>query len=236
MEKIIIIVLILIPFHLSAKKPVVGVLPFQGSPENYAEKVWRSFYGEFFLKNSDDIEPSKLILENNMDTSEARSLGIDFLIRGRLVFLKALFLCVYSELIACGQVDVIDALIGRRVFSLTRRVKIRDGGVPVSIVSLYLAAFRSASFFRESKVEEVLYKLGRELASSIPGDVFKRTFVQVGAFSEKSRAEKVREAIRAKGFKVSLVKMGGLFKVIVGPITREGAKEVIRRFGGFVLR
>ena len=57
-----------------------------------------------------------------------------------------------------------------------------------------------------------------------------RYFVQAGAFSKKSSAEALKKRLQSKGYKVQIRKIGGLYKVLIGPfMTQEEACKSKKR-------
>ena len=61
---------------------------------------------------------------------------------------------------------------------------------------------------------------------------FTRYFVQAGAFSKKKSAERLAERLKEKGYKITVMKVGGLYKVLIGPFVSK--KEAIKNKGRLI--
>ncbi len=70
-----------------------------------------------------------------------------------------------------------------------------------------------------------------------------RFFVQAGAFSKRSSAEKLKDRLVSKGYKVEIMKVGGLYKVLIGPFAsmeeaQKSKRQLIKdeRIYGYIVK
>ena len=70
-----------------------------------------------------------------------------------------------------------------------------------------------------------------------------RFFVQAGAFSKSSSAERLKERLQQKGYKVTIMKVNNLFKVLIGPFStieeaKKNKKKLVRdeRIYGYIVK
>ncbi len=236
MERIVILIIFLFPSLSFSKAPLFAIFPFQGNA-TYSKALWRSFYGEFIFKRYSDLEPkvSQEISKAKDPIKKARKMGIDYVVKGRLLLLREKFLGVYSEIEARGSVEVFETKTGLKIFGATRKVVIREGGIPFSLPGASVTVAKAAVFLRDEKIFDVLYKLGLSLADAIPEDLDRFRFVQVGAYKRRWRAVERARALRLMGYRAEILGGKGTFKVVVGPFEKGKAELIAKKLKGMVL-
>ncbi len=216
------------------------VFPFYGKPVKYSRYLWRSFCSWFSVKPYKDTEVYEVerLYKPGMTPEDAgKVFGADYVVEGRLTVLKIFYGVFYSEVVASGRIDISEVFSGRKVFSSSKTVRLKKGGVPYPLVSVPLSVFRASSNLREKALFEALGKLGEALSRSVPSSIGKDLYlVQVGAFFLDVNVKEKKKELSSKGFRVYVEESGNMKKVLVGPFySRLKAERVADELGGIVV-
>ncbi len=85
----------------------------------------------------------------------------------------------------------------------------------------------NASSSREIPLEIPIKPIKQPASTSHPSYV--RFFVQAAAFSKQKLALSLKKSLVEKGYKVEIIKVGQLYKVLVGPFSSEDEAKKVKR-------
>jgi len=229
----------------------VVILPFENRTEEKGieELVRTSFYSQFSTKNFYDVELERIdsALERLKKTPSRpwqdlppSSIGnlfhADFVIYGKVLKYEEIFVGIYAQIAMEVEVEMVSARTNEGVWNKTLIKRSHEGGVPLSIIGIPLAAARSGYHLRDESTIALIDRLCRELVEDMPdpGSPSPSPFlidIQVASFLEKKRALEVLQGLRRKGFSPRLesVTLGDRqwHRVLVGPFREiSKAKEV----------
>ncbi|MBN2061492.1 MAG: SPOR domain-containing protein [Deltaproteobacteria bacterium] len=232
-----------------------AILPFSNKTKETGIEILvrKSFYNYFSSKTYRDFELNEIdrILEfydkkssRSWRDLSAQEIGklfhVDYLIIGRVMEFKRIFLGIYSQITLRVEIDLIDAKTGSILLSKNVLKRSHDGGLPFTPIDIIPAALRSSNLMQRDKTIELIDKTNRELVDIIPepsGPPATPYFIeiQVASFLEDARAKKTLIEFQERGLnpRIETVTLENLewHRVLLGPFFNvtdaEKAKEIV---------
>lgn len=237
---------------LRAGPGMVVILPFTnktGEP-GIADLVRESFYSHFSPKNFRDFEitmTDSLLqsLEGHMGATWqgmpprdlCRFFHSDYLVQGEVQEYQKVFLGVYSQIALTVGLEVVNCSTGETVWKKTLTKRSHEGGVPFGLWGLVPAAVRSGLHMTHQRTVDLVDRLTRDLAQSIPEPSAapvsaQPVELQAASFLDRERAVRTAANLSARGIKtrVEPVDLRGrtFHRVIVGPFFSPAEAEDVK--------
>lgn len=241
--------------HIGRNRNVV-VLPFEGgddSPQLVA-KIRQSFYSHFSPKKYHDVEPRDVdAMLEAMDVlagQKWRSLTpqelgkcfkADYLIYGKVLSSRRLFFVFYSQIALQVDIRMVEARSGQTIWKTALEKRMHSADVPLHPLSLVSAAVRTGIDAGDERMQDLIERTCRELASRIPepADDPKNSLtadIQIASFLSPERARQMVARLEAQGYqpRIENVRINGAdwHRVLVGPYSSEAAAGARRQFSG----
>jgi len=231
----------------SGSPKVIGVLPFQNSTsdQDISQLVRASFYSHLTIRPYKDVELTeidkalrslgiKVISSSNKQAIKKLGdmLGLDYLVFGRVRAKERLYVAIYSRASLYVEILIVETQTGKPVWKDSYIATSHGGGIPLSPLSIPLISIFSGLNLRNSVMLNMVEEACRSLAYRVPlfdnghnGSMCSKDFasyaLQIGAFSDKSRAVSQLELMRNKGYPVyikeKMVHSEKLYRVLLGP-------------------
>lgn len=237
--------------HIGRNRYVV-ILPFQGDDDNpqLASKIRESFYGHFSSKNYHDVEPGEidamLFALNGLPGQKWRSLSpqelgkcfkADFLIYGKVLSTRRLYFVFYSQIALQVDIRLVEVSSGRTVWRTAIEKRMQSGDVPLHPLSLLSAAVRTGVDVGDERMQDLIERTCRELASRVPeppdqAGTMATADIQIASFGSREGALQMAGQVEDLGYhpRIEHVRINGAdwHRVLIGPYSPEVAERARR--------
>lgn len=234
----------------------VVVLPFEGDDNNpqIAAKIRQSFYSHFSTKKYHDaelrdvdamLEAMDVLAGQKWRSLTPQELGrcfrADYLMYGKVLSSRRLFFVFYSQIALQVDIRMVEARSGRTIWKTALEKRMHSADVPLHPLSLVSAAVRTGLDAGDERMQDLIERTCRELASRIPepADDPKDSLtadIQIASFLSPERARQMVARLEARGYqpRIEHVRINGAdwHRVLVGPYSSEDAAGARLQFSG----
>lgn len=155
----------------------LGLMPFTVSQKSFApvEDIRKAFHAHLAptgirlisLQKIDALIDARLTPEENLQRV-AEATRCDTLISGEVTDRKTRFWGVYSEVRAGARLKIIRVSTGKVIWDGRHTAVMRDGGMPISPISLIGGAVTAGVNLRDEQIKRTAHDLARRLVHAIP--------------------------------------------------------------------
>ncbi len=233
----------------------VAILPFgNGTDKKEIEEfVRRSFYSHLSVRSYQDVELFRIdsrLRQNGLETPAqyrqtslhklGQILSCDAVIFGNVTEFDRIFAGIYSQLSVGAEIEMWDTRTGQRLWQDDHIERSHEGGVPLSLLDVPMIAIRTGLNLTDSVKIETVDGLCRYLAGRLPApdveleEVATRYhyLIQVGAFIDSSRAEKLVGDLRLISYPAFIQKFIQneelWHRVVIGPFESQQETRLVK--------